>query len=421
MPSFELKLFSLKQSKVLKIESVQDQDIDEKVVELLINFAYQLDEIDHRISIKSLQQNTLELRENICSFIDRYKHVAPQLNKLKSFIGSLEDGEYFYIFQNIKLETIQIAELGIYLQALNNGLDIAVTQEEFLLTFGDLLSNYDMLAFNGANRVCIGDSDKSKILCRFCGKGAPFVRFKNKAHAISEALGNKGIVCNEECDTCNARFGDGIETDLIALLSLYRAFFGIKGKGSGTPQLKGKNFSVKKVGSGEVNFSILGEDGSFPERVDAHTYEKVSQQNVYRALCKYIISVLPNEHLSAFEECLRWINHDTSFRKLPPTYIRVVNDLYSEYPILSVFIRKNLDNELPHVVGEFRFANIVIVFVMPSSSKDVCSFDEESDLDKFWGISHYSKHAPHSEWIKMNLDSDEKRELCFSVKFEQRV
>lgn len=63
MPSFELKLFSLKQSKILKIESTKD--IDENVAELLGNFSYQINEEERRITIEYLQQNTQTLRDNI--------------------------------------------------------------------------------------------------------------------------------------------------------------------------------------------------------------------------------------------------------------------------------------------------------------------------------------------------------------------
>jgi hypothetical protein len=419
MTSFELKLFSLKQSKVLKIEATQD--IDQNIVELLSNFSYQIDHENHRVSVELLQQNTPQLRENITRFIDQYKESVPQINQLGTFINNLADGEYFYIFPNSDLETIQIAEIGNHLQALNQDLDINIVQEEFTAIFGQLLTNYDMLSFNGESRIHIGERDKSKTICRFCGNGVPKVKFGKKAHAISEALGNKGIVCNEECDACNSSFGDGIETDLIAFLSLHRAFFGIKGKSSGTPKLKGKNFSLKKSETGKVNFKVITDDGGFPERVEAHTNDKVSQQNVYRALCKYALSVIPSDYLASLKKCLNWVNQALPLNEIAPIYMRVVNELYSEYPSLSVFIRKNADIELPHIVGEFRFANVVIVFIVPLSDKDANTFAIESDLDKFWNISHYSKHAPRELWVKIILASDEKKELRFNVNFDKRV
>jgi len=397
------------------------KDIDQYVAELLSNFAYQIDEVEHRISIEPLQKNTSELREKLEHFVDRHKDRAPQINQLTSFVRNLKDGEYFYIFPNVQLETIQIAELGNRLHALNQGLDLEIIQDDFSSIFGDLLSNYDMLAFNGESRVNIGVTDKSKAKCRFCGKSSPNVSFRKKAHAISEALGNKGIVCNEECDTCNAKFGAGIETDLIAFLSMHRAFFGIKGKGSGAPKLKGRNFSIKKAETGEVHFSVIGEDDGLPEQVEAHTNEKVALQNIYRAMCKYVLSVIPEESLASFKTCVSWINQENSNKRLPAIRMKIVKELYSEFPGLSIYIRKNSDTELPHVVGEFRFASIVIVFIVPCSDKDNHCFVNDHDFDKFWRISHFSKHKSHSKWVTMKLDSDEKKVLSFNVKFEQRV
>ena len=44
-------------------------------------------------------------------------------------------------------------------------------------------------------------------VCRFCGKRYPDVKFKKKAHAISEFIGNKEFVLRNECDACNEKFG----------------------------------------------------------------------------------------------------------------------------------------------------------------------------------------------------------------------
>jgi len=391
------------------------EDIDEALAELLQIFSSQIEIDEHHIIIDPLQKNTQLLRQNVQGFVDRYKSSAPQINQLSDFINGLKDGEYFYLFPNKHQETIEIVELGIQLYALNKDLDVKTTQEVINEIFGDMLSNYDMLAFNGECRSNIGEPQKLKRKCRFCGGNAPKTTFRKKAHAISEALGNKGIVCNEECDLCNEKFGSNIETDLIAFLSLSRAFSGIKGKGSGAPKLKGKNFAVKKEASGEVNFSLFSEGGDLPKQIEAHTYDKVSQQNIYRALCKYVISVIPSEHLPMLTKCVDWINCDSVVDQLPPVHFRVVNELHSEYPSLYVYIRKNSDYEIPHLVGEFRFANILILFICPASSNDTNLFLNVSDLNKFWEMSHFFKTVPQSDWRKLSLNSDEKKELRFVI------
>ena len=42
----------------------------------------------------------------------------------------------------------------------------------------------------------------------------PAVSFRQEAHAIPEALGNKTLFVSYECDRCNNSFGRGIENDL---------------------------------------------------------------------------------------------------------------------------------------------------------------------------------------------------------------
>ncbi|MEX6156050.1 HNH endonuclease [Providencia hangzhouensis] len=44
--------------------------------------------------------------------------------------------------------------------------------------------------------------------------------FNKEAHAISEALGNKSIILNEECDNCNEFFDKNIERDFLLIMTL---------------------------------------------------------------------------------------------------------------------------------------------------------------------------------------------------------
>ena len=46
----------------------------------------------------------------------------------------------------------------------------------------------------------------TKGRCRFCGETDPRT-FRNVAHTLPEAFGNKWVTSLDECDACNARFG----------------------------------------------------------------------------------------------------------------------------------------------------------------------------------------------------------------------
>ncbi len=95
----------------------------------------------------------------------------------------------------------------------------------FPFTVGEIAKFYNIYYW-GDKRVLIGENDKTKRVCRFCGKASSSVTtFKQNAHAISESLGNKLLYCNEECDSCNASFS-AIEQDFFnihhLLFSLYQ-------------------------------------------------------------------------------------------------------------------------------------------------------------------------------------------------------
>src|SRR5262245_16520086 len=58
-------------------------------------------------------------------------------------------------------------------------------------------------------------ADANAQRCRFCRRGLPDdVRFQKNADACPELLGSKTIRTTNECDPCNERFGQGIETHL---------------------------------------------------------------------------------------------------------------------------------------------------------------------------------------------------------------
>lgn len=88
---------------------------------------------------------------------------------------------------------------------------------------------------SGQKKVVLGDKENRR--CRFCGKTSPEVSFRKVAHAIPELIGNKSIVSNYECDTCNEEFGRGIENDLGNWSKPTRTLVRIQGK-NGVPTIK---------------------------------------------------------------------------------------------------------------------------------------------------------------------------------------
>lgn len=142
--------------------------------------------------------------------------------------------------------------------------------------------------------------------CRFCGKTAPEVSFKEKAHLFSESLGNKLFVSkNNECDSCNSIFSK-YEVDLNTFLYPYLVLNSIRGK-NGVKKYRSNDklsrieytddgikitdtFGKTKIQDDEIKKEIRYE-------FDVNSY---SLSNVYRILLKMALSILPEGDFKKF-------------------------------------------------------------------------------------------------------------------------
>lgn len=262
----------------------------------------------------------------------------------------------------------------------------------------NLYSHYGVRVFQGNQRLRIGVEDKSQRICRFCGKTMPKAKFKKKAHAISESLGNKGLVCLEECDECNTRFGQTIEQDIEKLLQFQLMLKGIKGK-NGSPSVKWKGVSVKNDSSSSVNNDtktivlnfenkiapqnklelerFLSQDVSFIQ-------EKIVPQNIYKCFCKYVLSLIDAHYLPYFKDTIKWINEDPTERVLPP--VEFCQNPIRETPYMAIMIRKHNHMEIPYCWAIINVAECQFLFIIPFCSKDKCDFIDKLSIKEFMNI-----------------------------------
>lgn len=291
-----------------------------------------------------------------------------------------------------------------YLSALQKGEDFEKMTKEMDDLFGVLMDSYEMFAFNENTKNKIGELDKSKRVCRYCNKRSPEVSFRKVAHSISEALGNKKIITNDECDACNEKFGEGIENDLILYLNLYRVFFRIRGK-NGISKLKGKNFEIKNEET--IKIDILSDEeiavsdcNDFQVRLK--TTEKITTQNIYKTLSKYALGVIDRTQIVNFKDTIEWINGKRNIDNLPKVAILSSYDLFSTHPKLSVYLRKSEDNKLPYAVAEFRFTYLTFVYIIPNSNKDTTDFTQDDNFEYFWSFFKHYSSIQNWSFQKMN-------------------
>lgn len=205
----------------------------------------------------------------------------------------------------------------------------------------------------GMKKIVLGD--KQNRVCRFCGLGEPDVTFEDEAHAIPEALGNKSIATNYECDGCNNTFGKGIENDLGNWSKPSRTFARIRGK-NGVPTLKrGGPGRGWRIGYGRTGFVItqyerepifvVDEENKqvrFDLKRDAYT-----PVAVLKAFVKIGLTLLPAVELPNFTEALAWIRE--------PDHTK---GLVEEFPLFRTFQPGPMPNDLIVVVLMRRRASV---------------------------------------------------------------
>lgn len=262
----------------------------------------------------------------------------------------------------------------------------------------NLYSHYEVRVFQGNQRLRIGVKDKSQRICRFCGKTMPKAKFKKKAHAISESLGNKGLVCLEECDECNTRFGQTIEQDIEKLLQFQLMLKGIKGK-VGSPSVKWKGVSVKNDSSSSVNNDTKTIVLNFENKIAPQNKlelerflsqnvsfikEKIVPQNIYKCFCKYVLSLIDAHYLPYFKDTIKWINEEPTERVLPP--VEFCQIPIGETPCMAIMIRKHNHTEIPYCWAIINVAEYQFLFIIPFCSKDKCDFIDKHSIIEFMNI-----------------------------------
>lgn len=241
-----------------------------------------------------------------------------------------------------------------------------ILQDNFMLVFTNESSNSKITIDKGY-----------PLICRFCGKTDSEVSFSDLAHAIPESIGNKHVFLQNECDTCNHLFGNGIETHFDKLSKIYRHIGQIRGK-KGIPSIKtnDKQFRSDATQDGVIIQSIdksgivtnETSTNEFKYEIDVEPYIPVA---VYKCLCKIALSVMPNNMLPYFEKTIQWIGDNDHSNLLMNPLIANFRFLPGPSPYTKpmVWLYKNSccdKNKYPACVFLLSFGNITMQITVPS-------------------------------------------------------
>lgn len=320
------------------------------------------------------------------------------IRKLRSFISKLEDGEFFYFFNEDKTSVVERRTAMNCINAVKAGLPWATTIHNKAFqrySMMNILFSYLSYGFDGLEEN-IGEEDESKRVCRFCGKKMPEVTFDKVAHAIQEALGNKLLVCYEECDKCNQDLAL-TEDNFRYIMDFRRAMYHIPRKGSTkTPTVVGKSFIIKADAQGNPELYLMeeslpdAETRKNPFMMHLELKSPINNERMYKALCKMVIDMLPSEELSHFENTIKWINSPSDFApdSLPSALLSVLpSQIRNDQPVIDILINnRNPKRDAPYCTTVVWLYDIAYMFVVPLVDVDGGKYKYDENLTDHWNF-----------------------------------
>lgn len=472
MKSFEFVLYGAEKETYWKAES--KDNVDEFARDVLLCFASNVNPETMQISISCTQISSEKLKSRILAFVEKYESIEPRIHRIRKFVSSLQDGEHFYFLPNTSaLSREDKYKLTMRLMAQNSGRDPEKDIQAMEAGLGVFLKTYLIGGKSSRKKTAIGEPLKKKRMCRFCkntraesdglltGKQTK-TTFRQEAHAISEALGNKTIILHEECDACNHYFSKTCEKHILTYLKFYATFFKVKNKDNIIPKIKGKNFELTYIGhekdaspSGSagqdsiddlgkgintsnttkntkaaksitgVDFSLMytltdeerAEAASPPEQIPLKFYEKLSFQEIYKALVKFSLSVIETKNLEGFERTIEWLAGKRAESTLPKIAVLESYQTFTRGAELTVYRRLNEDSTLPLAVGEFQFTFLKFVFIIPTFIDTQEKFLSDHEYERFWSFFMF-KLA--NGWKYQDFSDATEKEFILNMKFPSK-
>ena len=349
--------------------------------------------------------NDKKTRDAINNLISKYHNEISSLQTINVFLRKIRHNEVFYVFRGEsklserKCATDILRQEVIYDKNLHNN----------IISRYNLLDNYYTFLSYGFDgiKTSIGESDKNKRICRFCGINGK-ENFREKAHAIPDSLGNKLLICYEECDICNGKLKN-IEENFMHLMDIRRALFCIRRKESSkVPKIVGNNFVIKgnKVGIPTIYLKRECIDSSvditkpFEHRLKHK--DCITNENIYKALVKMVIDLLPNDELLHFQNTIKWIYSDMVIPdSLPPLLFTILDDdIMYKQPIIDILInnKSKLDG-IPYCTAVLFIYDVAYMYIIPFVDIDKGFFKYDSKLKTYWDtmLCLYS-----GNWIKQD-------------------
>ncbi len=242
--------------------------------------------------------------------------------------------------------------------------------------------------------------------CRFCGRVLDEFHFQKEAHAISVSLGNTKFICTDECDECNENFGSRLENDVARFFQVHLELSQVPKRNGKMRQVHGRNFEMKM--SDEVSsFTTLPtlcfqldewkDDNMSTDKVVGmmNSLDLSNQtyvpQNIYKAFCKYALSLMPQAATLQYQKTIQWIREDFFEPSLPKVKVATVNREGKD-PKMCIFLRKTPGRQFPRCVVSLCVTHIQFFYLLPFCDESGGAEADNALFDAFW--EQFSKYVP---------------------------
>lgn len=257
-----------------------------------------------------------------------------------------------------------------------------MTEEQFKENFARLDANYEAIAIYHLETgitITLGEEEKC---CRFCGKSEPDVTFDTITHAVPEFTGNKSLISNYECDTCNKHFSK-FETQMTRYMHLFHTMAQVHGK-HGVPKYK-VNFGNSIIEIGDSSLKVDHYEGDRelfeikPEK-NVLTMKGVRSyvpQMVYKCLVKMALSIMPEKELPFFGKTIEWLMENP--KEKSKFHVGGLMAFMNTYPgprpfdevsCLLYRRRENAPDKVPYAIFFIAYSNFTFQIYLPICDQD---------------------------------------------------
>lgn len=352
-----------------------------------------------------------EMLKVMTELSERLKKQYPNVQQLPAFMRQLEVGDIF-IRHQAGAPLPDLKRTIIKVLALTKGRNPQHEDNNFVLNWCKLYLIYDTCSFGFlSDKIYAGEDDPDKRVCRFCRKTGKD-RFRDESHAIMEALGNRLLICNEECDECNHDFESTVEKHLFKFLEINRTLYNVSGKGSKNHHLEGLNFHIHPDPATLQPVVYLMQDrivndtykGSPTGKIHLYNNGEVSFNGIYKALVKIAVDLIPSDRMSHFIKTGQWVHGDFEGENLP-VYLYGEHDEFFEQPVVDLFFKKEGTPDFsPYCTAILYIFNSIFIYTLPYCDIDGERFASDRALKSHFSLFKSKQYLHVPEWEEFDAN-----------------